>query len=354
MQASIYRWLSTSTIFERFLTDRTGIFGHLIIFKTIMNWVDLVLILVILLSIYSGWRRGIILSFIDLVRWIGSWLAALFLYQYVSAALARIFDLSETWRNPLSFLLVLAVTSLIIHTIGWSLARRIPRSRHESSTNRVLGTIPGAINGIVMAAILSAVFFAMPLSDGLSQSLQESVVANRLALYTDEIQDALVPIFDPAIRQTLNRLITTEPGSSETVELPFKVENSKPNPVLETQMLELVNQERVSRGLKPLEADPELTEVARKHSADMFARGYFSHYTPEGEDPFARMKDAGVKFRIAGENLALAPTLQIAHTGLMNSPGHRANILRPQFGRVGIGIMDGGRRGIMVSQEFRN
>ena len=66
------------------------------------------------------------------------------------------------------------------------------------------------------------------------------------------------------------------------------------------------------------------------------------------------MKDAHIKFRTAGENLALAPTLQIAHTGLMNSPGHRANILNPAFGRVGIGIMTGGRRGIMVSQEFRN
>ena len=86
----------------------------------------------------------------------------------------------------------------------------------------------------------------------------------------------------------------------------------------------------------------------------MFVRGYFSHYTPEGKDPFQRMHDAGVTYRTAGENLALAPTLQLAHTGLMNSPGHRANILHPQFGRVGIGILDGGRRGIMVSQEFRN
>ena len=48
------------------------------------------------------------------------------------------------------------------------------------------------------------------------------------------------------------------------------------------------------------------------------------------------------------------PTLPIAHNGLMNSPGHRANILRPEFGRVGIGIMDGGLRGLMVTQKFRN
>jgi uncharacterized protein YkwD len=119
-------------------------------------------------------------------------------------------------------------------------------------------------------------------------------------------------------------------------------------------MLVLVNQERAKAGLKPLVMDPELTQVARQHSADMFARGYFSHYTPEGLSPFDRMHKAGVNFRTAGENLALAPTLTIAHNGLMNSPGHRANILRPQFGRVGIGIMDGGARGLMISQEFRD
>ncbi len=100
--------------------------------------------------------------------------------------------------------------------------------------------------------------------------------------------------------------------------------------------------------------DPELTEVARRHSADMFARGYFAHDTPEGITPFDRMRAGGVRFLTAGENLALAPTIDVAHTGLMNSPGHRANILRREFGRVGIGVMDGGMRGLMVSQEFRN
>jgi uncharacterized protein YkwD len=86
----------------------------------------------------------------------------------------------------------------------------------------------------------------------------------------------------------------------------------------------------------------------------MFARGYFAHDTPEGKDPFDRLRQANVRFLTAGENLALAPTVPVAHNGLMHSPGHRANILYPQFGRVGIGIMDGGIRGLMVSQEFRD
>jgi uncharacterized protein YkwD len=97
-----------------------------------------------------------------------------------------------------------------------------------------------------------------------------------------------------------------------------------------------------------------LTQVARAHSRDMFARGYFSHYTPEGRDLEDRLRTARIGYLTAGENLALAPTLSTAHSGLMHSPGHRANILRPQFGRLGIGILDGGVHGLMVTQAYRN
>ena len=119
-------------------------------------------------------------------------------------------------------------------------------------------------------------------------------------------------------------------------------------------MLAMVNRERAAASLDPVVADIDLRSVARRHSIDMFARGYFSHYTPEGRSPFDRIHAAGHSFRIAGENLAIAPTLERAHTGLMESPGHRANILRPQFGRLGIGIMDGEIHGLMVTQCFRN
>ena len=78
------------------------------------------------------------------------------------------------------------------------------------------------------------------------------------------------------------------------------------------------------------------------------------HDSPDGKSPFDRMRDAKIEFSKAGENLALAQTLEIAHINLMNSPGHRANILHPAFGRLGIGIVDGGFYGLMISQEFRN
>jgi uncharacterized protein YkwD len=257
------------------------------------------------------------------------------------------------WDQPIAFVLVGVFVSVIVHLIGHALLTRLPKDLQQRPVNQILGLLPGFINGVILAAVLSALLMALPLSEGLSERTRDSVLANRLAVYAEQLEARLRPVFGDAISRTLN-LLTIRPDSDERVTLPFKVTSTRPRPDLEQRMLDLVNQERARAGLRPLAPDPELTEVARKHSADMFARGYFAHDTPEGLSPFDRMKAANVRFLTAGENLALAPTLSVAHTGLMNSPGHRENILRPQFGRVGIGIMDGGIRGLMVSQEFRN
>jgi uncharacterized protein YkwD len=318
-----------------------------------INFIDALLILLIALSMLFGWRRGFILGLLDLVRWTGSLLAGLRFYRPVAGWLAAAFGLPEVWALPAGFLLTAALAGVLIHLAGYALLRRLPRGIHHRPANRLLGLVPGFVNGLILVAILSPLLLAAPLPAGLSTPARESALVNRLASVTENLEAALRPIFDEAIRQTLT-VRTIRPDSDETVELPFKVENPKPRPDLEAEMLRLVNRERVAAGLKPLEADPELLPVARAHSVDMFARGYFSHYTPEGRSPFDRISEAQVPFRTAGENLALAPTLSMAHTGLMNSPGHRANILRPQFGRVGIGIMDGGIRGLMITQNFRD
>jgi uncharacterized protein YkwD len=319
-----------------------------------INPIDVLLVIVILLSVLNGYRRGFVHGMIDLAGWVLSLIAGLRYYQPLARWLGPRIDVwSEVWDQPIAFVIIAIFVGVLVHAIGYALLRRLPEDINERRTNQIFGVIPGFINGLIIAAILSALLLALPLSENLSERTRDSALANRLAVYAESLEGALRPVFGEAIARTLN-LLTIRPDSDEKVTLPFKVENSRPRPDLEKQMLDLVNQERAKAGLSPLAPDPELTEVARKHSADMFARGYFAHDTPEGKSPFDRMHDAGVRFLTAGENLALAPTLSIAHTGLMNSPGHRANILRPQFGRVGIGVMDGGMRGLMISQEFRN
>ena len=186
----------------------------------------------------------------------------------------------------------------------------------------------------------------------LSQLTRDSSLAEGLVTKVSWLESKLSPIFAEALNNTVRK--TTLKEEEKSVKLPFIVKHPTTRPELETEMLALVNRERKKMGLGLLKADPQMAIVARKHSVDMFLRGYFSHYTPEGVDPFGRMRKEKVRFFTAGENLALAQTIQIAHKELMNSPGHRANILNPAFGRLGIGVLDGGIYGLMITQNFRN
>lgn len=108
----------------------------------------------------------------------------------------------------------------------------------------------------------------------------------------------------------------------------------------ETEVVNLLNQERAKNGLSALTCDAKGITVARAHSQDMCDRGYFSHYTPEGKAPWDRLAEGGVQFSSAGENIAMGySTPQAVHTGWMNSSGHRENMLTPNWTRVGVGMI---------------
>ncbi len=318
-----------------------------------MNYIDIILMLILGLAVWAGWRRGFIMGSVNLLVWIGSLVAGFLFYPYLVQLFQVYLPGLGVWNTPLSFIITIILARIILAFIFNSFLKHTPETVHAHGANRFMGIIPGAINGLIYATIIAALLLSMPLRNGLSERTKDSAIANTLGMNIGWLDDKLSPIFSEAIKKSLSGA-AIQPESDETVDLNFRVENAKARPDLEAQMLTLVNIERMKHGLKPVQADNELRVVARAHSQDMFARGYFSHYTPEGRDPFDRMKSAGVKYLAAGENLALGQTLKICHEGLMNSPGHRANILNPSYGRLGIGILDGGTYGLMISQEFRN
>ncbi|GAA4330443.1 CvpA family protein [Flaviaesturariibacter amylovorans] len=317
-----------------------------------MNVIDILLILVLAASLWSGWQRGFLIGFLELIGWGGSLLAAFFGYPYLAGWLQSVVPSWGAWLQPLSFVLIVLAARGLFGLISNPLVLA-GRDFNRRPANRVLGLLPGFINGAIYATLLAALLLTVPISETLSAVSQKSRIAGMLANEAEWANRKLAPIFDEAIRRSMTK-VGTEVKPNETVTLHFKVKDPNVREDLEAKMLALVNEERAKEGLPPVKADPELAAVARAHARDMFARGYFSHYTPEKTDPFDRMNAAKVSFLTAGENLALGQTLLICHRGLMNSPGHRANILHKSFGRLGIGVLDGGLYGLMIAQEFRN
>lgn len=168
------------------------------------------------------------------------------------------------------------------------------------------------------------------------------------------------PAFVSALRAGM-----IEPSSVVTVRrlAPAVARTPTPSPVPAAQPSDLnataeavifasVNEEREAAGLPALTLDPTLVAVARAHSRDMIARDFFGHSNPDGEDPFDRMRAAGVSFGYAAENLVSGQSGGGAHATLMASAPHRANILGEHYRRIGIGAIVRPGGGVMVTEVF--
>lgn len=120
----------------------------------------------------------------------------------------------------------------------------------------------------------------------------------------------------------------------------------------EQLMVDMINQERIAAELNPVIADLRLTAVGRAKANDMKVNNYFSHTSPTYGSPWAMMQQVGITVRWAGENISGNKSVPASMAALMQSPGHRANILDPRFTHVGVGIAYGSTYGNLYVQEF--
>lgn len=328
------------------------------------NWVDLIIIFVFVFYLLEGWGRGFILGIIDLGGFLLSFLISLKSYSFVGELLVSNFSIPSGIANAIGFLIagffIEVAFSFLVNFFYRKIYPQIKTSLNKQKllsylvmTNKILGFIPALGEAGVIVAFILTLLVTLPISGTFKKDIVSSKIGGALVTKTQGVEHTLKQIFGEAVNESLTFLtVNPNPSSEERVDLRFTQKEVKIDEAAETTMLNLVNQERVNNGLRRLSLSFELRELSRDYAKDMLARGYFSHYNFEGESPFDRMEKRKISFLAAGENLALAPNVELANQGLMNSPGHRANILSPDFGKVGIGVIDGGIYGEMFVQEF--
>lgn len=317
-----------------------------------MNFVDLVIILLIIFFALEGLGRNFFSEILDLASFILALILSLRFYNLAGKFFENNFSIPHSLANVIGFVAIwfIVETSLIL-ILGAILNKlKLP---HLFRVVNFLGVIPATAKGIIFVGIILVLIATFPIQPKIKIAVDKSKLGSLILSYTQSLERPLKGVFGGITEDTLT-FLTIKPQTDERVNLGFRILEFRPNPTIEDQMIELVNKERASQGLKNIEFNDKLREVARLHSADMFERGYFSHFSPEGENVANRAEEFGIDYLVIGENLAYGPNLNLAHNGLMNSEGHRANILSPDFGKIGIGIQDGGVYGLMIAQVFSN
>lgn len=322
-----------------------------------MNLIDLAFLVFVGFYSYRGFHRGFAREALDLVGFVLGIGLALRFYKGPSTVLGWV-GVPDGWADVIGggiLFIGLVVTCLML---GSRVAKRM-------GADLPLGwkaggaTFAASWSGL-LAAFLLVVLTVIPTSLGAQKAIHESLLGRTLLASKSPVYSVLDDFAKHEARNLLFYLrqyfaqLEAKDAPEHSSEEFFKIQPSTDielDPSAEREILALVNRERQSRGLDVVVFHENIQKVARAHSSDMYHRGYFAHINPDGKDPFDRMADGGVKFSYAGENLALAPTVAMVHQGLMNSPRHKENILKPEFTDLGIGVFRG-PYGLMVTQNF--
>ena len=313
-----------------------------------ITWINILIIIVIILYALDGYRQGFLKILCDILGIIISLIVALKFYELAGAIFVS-WGLDVNLAKPIGFFVLWTFCQIVFYLLILLIFHYLPKYSQQSRLNRILGILPGAVKGTMVVAIFLIILMILPFSNSFKNSLSESVVSNVLIKATAKIEVQMAKVFGQLNNSLIYLSVAPE---EETSQLNFKTNNFKIDPQGEEAMVNLVNIERQKAGLLSLKTDILLRNVARVHSMDMLRNGYFSHKDLSGQLPSNRLASAGVIFQTVGENLALAPSVDLAHIGLMNSPSHRENILAPEYTRVGIGIIDAGPYGKMITQVF--
>lgn len=315
------------------------------------NWVDWVILVTLLFFVIEAFGRPLILEILDFL----SFLVAFFLSFSYFNFLAKFFETQFKIPHGLSLVLGFMATWFLSETAFYLIVRillpKLPKIKIAHS--KLLSVFPAILRGLIFVALTLVMIATFPIQPNIKKTVLESKLGSQILKASYALEQPVKAVFGGVTNDSLT-FLTIKPKTDEKIDLGFQTAKFNIDEASEKQMIELVNKERTSRGLKALVFDAKLREVARSHCADMFSRGYFSHYSPEGKSVADRALKEGIDFLVIGENLAYAPSLESAHKGLMNSKGHRENILSADYGRVGIGVMDGGVYEEMFTQVFSN
>lgn len=315
--------------------------------------IDLLIVLVLGIGVLSGIKRGFITDIFHLTGIILVLVLSWRLYPFVQPLITHYLNVSKAVSLVMSFFMIFLLIGLSWNILSGLIIRLIPRVFKANRINHILGALPGFLYGLLYISI-----GAWFISHYSVAELQPFTDSSRLLLPLSRLVDG--PLGDleaqvQGIAQQFNLVKVSPATIGEIKDLKVSYSQLIVSPTAEQTLFKRTNEERTKLGLKPLAYSADLQNVARQHALDMWQRQYFSHTTPEGKSPFDRLSIAHILYISAGENLALAPTADLAHQGLMDSTGHRENILYSGFGKVGIGAIDGGKKaGIMFVQIFTN
>jgi uncharacterized protein YkwD len=319
--------------------------------------IDALLVALLLFLAVRGWYRGLVREALDLAGLIAGIVLAFRFGPWLGRVISSMGGFSPDTGRVVGGLVLLVATGIGAALLARAVEGRVRRPGINLIDRAGGAALAAAWGGFVLVVLLS-LLVALPLPAAVGRNLDSSAITRFLTdpggtpqaafrgLSGDRVIQAILQLRE-AVGQ--RRVVVSD---DEVVTLPAAGEDEvREDGADAAAIFDLLNRARLDAGADPLAWSDALAAVAAGHAREMYLEGYFSHRSPATGTVGDRLAAAGAVYSLAGENLALAATPNQVHEGLMGSPGHRENILRPEFNRVGVAVVEG-PLGLMAVEVF--
>jgi uncharacterized protein YkwD len=304
--------------------------------------VDLLIVAFVGTLSFRGWKRGALASLASFAGFFAATAAAIVGYRALAPVLRTALRLSPAVAVFAAAAAIFVGVSVAFFFGGRALTRML-RPTKWGTINRVAGAgLSGArALSLVTLAVLAIGVLLAPAA--VQRGVHNSVLAREILRTAPNVARSVART---DLRHVLQIFVPSELRLAvrSTDDFARVAED-------ERTMFDLVNRYRRAQRLRDFVWDERLASAARAHAADMYRNGYFAHESRDGSSPADRLRAAHVPFRGTGENIALAPSLALAHARMVASQAHRRHLLSTSYTRIGVGVMFG-PQGLMVDEEF--
>ena len=243
------------------------------------------------------------------------------------------------------------VTVVVLSSVGLEIAP-VARRVAPGAAIRVKGVLKQGFRGAHLAVMLPD-GSTQTLEEGRGRDVDSSLVAQQTGVHRVEVLAR--GAFGVSVVANFPVYVGVAPPVSIEVSPRMEGEGALTVPEVRRVLLGLLNDSRKAAGVEAVEEDLDLTRIADSHSKDMADQGFIGHQSPTTGDAMARVKKAGFQYPLVAENVGWGTNAQEVHRALLDSPGHRANLLNPKLTHVGVGVVvaeRGGRSQIFATQLF--
>jgi len=311
-----------------------------------MNIVDLIVFVIVIIFVLIFYRLGLLAV---LKSFIGFLIAAIISTLILGAILTYLSNLG--WRE--NVFTPLALYPLII-VILWGIAMTILNQIIPNRTGLSLSIASIPISIIYGFSVCTVLYLFVPqlIAPRAITLANDSAFAK--AVDNISVIKSYQNRFLGPISSDMAESVILSSETNEAIMLNIDPKKISSSPALADSLFNLINNNRQSVSLDLFKRDPLLDQAAYNYALEILQTKKFSHLDLMGADLKTRAKTLGVQFDYLGENLAIAPTMEAAHYGLVNSESHRANIQSPVFRKIGIAVLDIDNSNKLIVEEFSN